>query len=209
MGQENKVVNERLSLLFNKYFYHYLCHMKNYTILLDNFKDELGKYEIKFHNQSVMYNDVEYKYYSSGLCRIVYIDPDYKFVLKIPNHDLYDDHLYNFNPLDKLSWHELPWSVRHNFLEFWAYEQCPDDLKHWFAKTELIDHGWLKQEFVKVVEINYHHNFREIGQKFDDQYCLFDFDPLIDPDDMPIPTWNRQSYERIKKIIEANIPDKS
>jgi len=177
--------------------------MKNITILLDNFQDESGKYDVKFHNTSVEYKGIEYKYHSSGLCRIVYIDPDKKFVLKIPNHDLYDEQLYEFDPNFILSWIKLPWSVRHNFLEFWAYEQCPDELKPWLAKTELIDHGWLKQEYVEVVDAYIDVNFREIGIKENGQKCLFDFDPLIDHDDNPDVTWSERSYLWVKNKLET------
>lgn len=178
--------------------------MNKEIIILDNYQDDSGKYELKFHNSSVNYKGVDYKYHSSGLCRIVYVDPGKKFVLKIPNRDLYDSETYNFDPTNLLSWTELPWSVRHNFLEYWAYQQCPKKLRKWFAKTELLEFGWLKQEFVEVFDVNISHRFREAGRKLNGQVCLFDFDPLISHDDDPIPERLERSYLRIIKQLKSN-----
>lgn len=41
--------------------------------MADCFSDQVGKYDVKFHNSMVEYNGDEYKYHSSGLCRQVYI----------------------------------------------------------------------------------------------------------------------------------------
>lgn len=158
-----------------------------------------GKYDIKFHRKLVHCQGVDYEYYSSGLCRTVYISPCRSFVLKVPNKDIYDEKVYDF---DSTPFRELPWSVCHNILEFMAYQQCPDEYKPWFAKTELLPFGWLKQEFVEVVPSKLGMvQLREIGIKTDGQRCLFDYDAMFDHDDDLTTTFDPSAYQRIIRLI--------
>lgn len=145
-----------------------------------HFTDDLGKYNIRYDGKVITYKGVDYTYFSSGLCREVFISPCRTFVLKVPVHELYEPKIVDFNSVD---WFELSWPIRHNILEFWTYEICPFEFKHEFAHTELLDFGWLKQEYVDVHRIDLTHNFREIGVRpLDGSKCIFDFDPLIGQD---------------------------
>jgi len=132
-----------------------------------------GVYLIQHHGKEVEHNGVVYTYHSSGLCRQVYVDPDRKFVLKIP---IIADYI---GEVEK-QWKWLEWPIKHNILEALAYEQCPDELKGYFAKTELLSNCWIKQEFVKVLPTHFaDHTFREYGVREDGSICLFDYDPII------------------------------
>jgi hypothetical protein len=169
-----------------------------------------GVYDIKLHNMKVEWEGVEYKYESSGLCRCVYVSPDRTFVLKIPIPQIGEK---DYIPHDEVvdMWKYLDVSAQHNVLEAIAYEQCPDDLKPWFAKTELLPMGWIKQEYVDVYPFSYSHNMREIGiRPSDNQACLFDYDIIIDremyginPEINPYDVvFERRLYERAIKIME-------
>lgn len=158
-----------------------ILNMKiEHIITAANQRDDLGRYEIKFHNSHVTYKGVDYTYLSSGLCREVYISPCRTFVLKVPVHELYEPKIVDF---EKVEWFGISWNIRHNLLEHWAYVNCPDEFKREFAHTELLEFGWLKQEYVDVKRVDLTHNFREIGiRPLDGSQCLFDFDPLIGHD---------------------------
>ena len=60
-----------------------------------------------------------------------------------------------------------------------AYEECPKEFKKYLARTELIEHGWVRQEFVKVIPLTFRHDLKELGQREDGSFCIFDFDPLL------------------------------
>lgn len=166
--------------------------MKLEHIITDLNERDLGQYNVRFHGSIVTYNGVDYRYHSSGLCRTVYLSPCKRFVLKIPNSELYYPDIVDFDATD---WFELHWNIRHNYLEWLAYTQCPDEFKASLAVTDMLPNGWLIQEFVTVKEVNLHHNFREIGIREDGSKCLFDLDPLISedmkPDDVILPTISR------------------
>lgn len=156
-----------------------------------------GVYEVHRHSSKIEYDGVIYTYHSSGLCRLVYVDPDRKFVLKIP---IIENEL--IGELEK-EWPYLHWSIKHNVLEALVYEQCPDDLKEYFAETELLPNCWVKQEFVEVHPIyTGRHQFREYGKRKDGSVCLFDYDPLISNDDELDDVWDRSSYLRVINILK-------
>lgn len=68
-------------------------------------------------------------------------------------------------------------------------------LNEYSAKTELLDHGWIKQEYVEVFDFYYSHDLRELGKKSDGQICLFDYDPIV----------NCESY--LSPITSAHLED--
>lgn len=152
-----------------------------HAIFDDASNDVLGRYDVRFHNTKIVYKGTEYRYHSSGICRSVYVDPNKKFVLKIPiEHCGSSNGVWNKEMIDDMGWKFMEWSLKHNILEALAYAQCPKEFKKYFARTKLINHGWVKQEFVDVYD--FHHgdsNFREIGVKKNGALCLFDFDPII------------------------------
>jgi hypothetical protein len=145
------------------------------------------------------------------LYREVFISPCKTFVLKIPIAHC-GDYYMDFEKLNVFKWRLLEWSIKHNVLEALAYEQCPDDLKHWFAKSELIEHGWVKQEFVDVFDFKHSPELRELGRKSDGQVCLFDYDPLIDresfvsafrTDKIENIQFSRYEYERVIEVLQT------
>lgn len=159
--------------------------------------DALGKYDIKFHNMKVTWKGIDYQYHSSGLCRQVYISPDQKFVLKIPIEHSDNIGVYTQNEIAIFGWKYLTWSIKHNLLEFLAYKQCPKKFKKWFAKTELLDNCWLKQEFVQVERVSgFGPDIREIGRKSNGQICLFDYDPIINGECYTSP-FRSESFEEV------------
>ena len=182
----------------------------NHIIFFDaKASDFDGKYNLKFSHHELEYNGEKFKYHNSGLCRNVFISEDKTFVIKVPVPD--GDLYLGPNDLDDLKWKFLHWSAQHNILEYLAYEQCPEDLKPYFAKTELLDHGWIKQEYVEVFKVNYSYDLRELGRKKDGQICLFDYDPIIGIESYCSPFRNtklediqfaRHQFEKIVKIIE-------
>lgn len=153
-----------------------------HAIFEDASNDALGRYDVRFHNTKIVYKGIEYRYHSSGKCRSVYADPDKKFVLKIPiEHCGSSNGVWDKDMLDDMGWKFMEWSLKHNILEALAYEQCPKEFRKFFARTKLINHGWVKQEFVDVYDFHYgDHNFRELGVRKNGTLCLFDFDPIID-----------------------------
>jgi len=147
--------------------------MTNQTIILDNFKpkDVEGFFDISKSKDSLIFNGVEHKYHPSGLCRSVYLAPDGKSVLKLPNGELYD------KPVYKIEHHwECTYSTLHNLLEAKCYEVCPDEYKKYFAKTKLLEYGWVEQEYVDVFEYPHSRCFREFGKTLDGRYVIFDYD---------------------------------
>lgn len=169
-----------------------------------------GKYDIQLHNMHVEFNGERYEYISSGLCREVYISPCRTFVLKIPVSHCWD---YYISDPEFLDWKCIEWSAKHNILEAMAYEQCPDDLKSWFAKSELLPCGWVKQEYVDVFPFKYSPEMRELGRRMEtDEVCLFDYDPLIGhernvswckSETQNEVNFTRKDYEKIIEILKT------
>lgn len=167
-----------------------------------------GHYDIKMHDSKIEWEGVDYEYHSSGLVRCVYISPCRTFVLKVPIAEMYSQPIMTKQFMDETG--HISFAAEHNILEALAYEQCPDDLKHWFAKTEMLPMGWLKQEYVDVHPMSYSHNMREIGiRPSDGQKCLFDYNIIIDRElyDKISPSLNevqfeRRQFERAIKIME-------
>lgn len=138
-------------------------------------KDVCGEYNIKLDGDKIHYNGVEYTYLSSGLCREVYRSECGNWVLKIPIGDVFD--YFKVTDCGDLLNH----STIHNLLEYSAYVNCPPELKKYFAHTELLDYGWLRQEYVDVFSYPYSVTLRELGKRpIDGSVCVFDFDPVID-----------------------------
>lgn len=132
-------------------------------------KDVCGEYNIKLDGDKIHYNGVEYTYLSSGLCREVYRSECGNWVLKIPIGDFPETPEF------------IDYRTLHNLLEYSSYVHCPDDLKPYFAYTELLDYGWLRQEYVDVFSYPYSVTLRELGKRpVDGSICVFDFDPVID-----------------------------
>lgn len=136
-------------------------------------KDVCGEYDIKLDKNKIHYNGVEYTYLSSGLCREVYRSECGKWVLKIPKGDLYDNFIIKSDALD--------YTTMHNVLEYRAYINAPTEFKPYLAYTEMLDYGWLRQEYVEVFESILIPNLRELGKRpGDGSICVFDFDRIID-----------------------------
>lgn len=166
------------------------------TIIPDGFRDQeqLGRYNIQFHNHSVKWDGIEYMYHSSGLCRTVYISPDRTFVLKLPNEDRGSIQQYLETGLSLY----MDVYVAHNVYEAQCYQEAPEEYKQYMAKTELLPNGWVKQEFVEVLECPLAHNFHEVG-KIDNRYVLFDFDVMLDQFSRP---WEGYHYDVLPKWME-------
>lgn len=153
--------------------------MKGITcITIDNdlrHKDSDGFYDIIKHHDSFKFEGKKYKYHASGLCRSVYLSDCGKFVIKVAGADSVD-----FDPNSK-DFKYLDPRIHHNYYEAIAYAKCPDKYKKYLAKTELLPNCWIRQEFVNVIETyTGRHDFREIGQREDKSFCIFDYDPLLD-----------------------------
>lgn len=162
-----------------------------------------GRYDIQFHNTYVHYDGVDYQYHSSGLVRIVYISPERDYVLKIPAEAAGQFDLYmQTGKQGFLGIHEL-----HNIAEAQCYQEASEEYKQYMAKTELLPMGWVKQEFVEVLDCPLVHNFREVGFK-DDRYVLFDFDVMLDQFGKPyegfhyenLPYWMGKAKEYIESL---------
>jgi hypothetical protein len=185
--------------------------MKFDHIIFDSAKtaDIEGRYDIQLHNMKLVWDGVEYTYHASGLCRSVYISPCKTFVLKVPYDHMAVSSMMSYEHVIDI-WRYMDVTAIHNVLEVIAYEQCPDDLKHWFAHSELLPMGWVKQEYVEVVPIRYAHNMREVGiRPSTGQVCLFDYDYVIDGEMFsprePHPDLIKflpYAYERTIKILE-------
>lgn len=134
-----------------------------------------GFYNIIKHGNSFDFEGLIYTYYSSGLCRTVYKSKCGNYVIKIPNgagfHDL--------EKIEDVIYYDI--TVSHNYYEAKAYENCPDELKIFLAKTELLPNCWVRQELIEVKSCSFlmQHDFREIGKRKDGSYCIFDYDPLL------------------------------
>ena len=114
-----------------------------------------GFYDIGKHEQAITYKGKVYPYHSSGLCREVYISPCKTYVLKIPITNKYIRQPHDMEEvLDMYKGGGLPYilpmSVNHNILETDVVNECPTKYKKYFAQTELLPNGWVKQEYVKV-----------------------------------------------------------
>jgi len=133
-------------------------------------------YDIVKKDESFLYEGKTWTYYNSGLAREVYVSDCGNFVIKIPITTLFIEG-------DEKRWekniHRCPPSVKHNYYEALAYEECPKEFKKYLARTELIEHGWVRQEFVKVIPLTFRHDLKELGQREDGSFCIFDFDPLL------------------------------
>ena len=171
--------------------------MKGITcITIDNdlrAKETDGYYNLLKHHHSFEFEGKAYEYHSSGLCRSVYRHKN--FVIKVANADSvdFDPNGPDFKYLDP--------RIHHNYYEAIAYQECPDEYKKYLAKTELLPNCWVRQEFVKVLKTRTgRHDFREIGQRKDGSYCIFDFDPLLTDYQFDGVNW-----ERLPGLVELGV----
>lgn len=150
-------------------------------ILNDNSIKSDGHYNIMKHGESFTYENVVYTYYSSGLCRTVYLSACGKFVIKVPNGSFHDT-ISDLEEFLKNNFKHADPSITHNLGEGLAYADCPKEYKNYLAKTELLPNCWVRQEFVEVLECSFtgKHDLREIGRRSDGSFCIFDYDPLLD-----------------------------
>lgn len=162
--------------------------------------EEAGFYNFENSSSSVSFNGIKFDYFSSGLLREVYISPCKKYVLKVPiTEDLYDFEKEDIKRyLNGGADYYAHLSIRHNICEAMVYEECPKEYKHMFAVTELLDNGWLKQEYVDV-KSTYDANCKEIGIK-DGQYKFFDCDFFFKDYKKPVGGFN---YERGLKFLKS------
>lgn len=163
-----------------------------------------GFYNIRKDGMAVSLGGTEYAYISSGLCREVFRSG--RDVVKLPVFEVYDNPDVTVD-VSELAWHTIPWPAMHNICEANCYKQCPDDLKPFFAKTELVDYCWVKQEFVEVVPYYHSAYLREVGYREVDgkwHICLFDYDMMfpvtLNPDHNT--TWTRGEYEYCVEILK-------
>jgi len=84
--------------------------------------------------------------------------------------------------------------------------KTPDNIKPLLAKTELLPNCIVKQEFVKVEEINYGfgmYNFiREIGTTLEGKKVLFDYDYLLPDFTEPKTGFDYAKLERAFKDLK-------
>ena len=143
----------------------------------------VGKYDISMHGSKLIYEQKEYEYISSGLCREVFISECGTYVLKAPYYDM----LHDLNEYEEImeyikgdGFSNLPYAIKHNILEYEAYRLAPKNIKKYLAKTKLLSNGWVKQEFVNVKPIKgFSHKLREIGITLNNQTVIFDYDPFF------------------------------
>ncbi len=128
----------------------------------------------------LMFEGKPHKYLKSGLCRAVYISDCGTYVLKVAKGNVSSSFLeFTKEGIADPMCSEL----LHNIFEAKCYTDAPDNIKPLLAKTELLPNCVIKQEFVKVEEVNYGYgmyNFiREIGTTLEGQKVLFDYDYLL------------------------------
>ena len=157
-----------------------------------------GRYEYNKHNDVVTYDNLDYVYHSSGLCRIVFVNKEHNYVLKIPHDIREDENFANWLNDPKLK-RFLPIAIKHNLYEGLAYQNAPEKYKKYLAKTELLDNGWLKQEYCDIYKISISHDFREFGITEDFRAVMFDYDKLIFNDRHDV--YETPFYECLEPLI--------
>lgn len=152
-----------------------------------------GIYEIEKHGTSFKYEGTLYTYLSSGLARCVYKSECGKFVIKVPQGSYYVDTPDEIREYILTGLKNADHTISHNYGEAKAYEECPNEFKHFLAKSELLPNCWVKQEFVEVLNCSFtgRHDLREIGRRDDGSICIFDFDPLLDNFEFDGFNWDR------------------
>ena len=152
-------------------------------------------YDIKKDRDSFQFDGQVWTYHNSGLARCVYRSKCGNYVIKVPYCSMTDQ-----KDLDRFladDWKYADPSIQHNYSEAKAYQECPDNLKSYLAKTELLENCWVKQEYVNVFETQMNrHDFREIGQRQDGSWCIFDYDPLLMDFEFDFFRW-----ERLKPLV--------
>ena len=87
-------------------------------------------YDIVKKDESFLYEGKTWTYYNSGLAREVYVSDCGNFVIKIPITTLFIEG-------DEKRWekniHRCPPSVKHNYYEALAYEECPKEFKKYLS----------------------------------------------------------------------------
>lgn len=157
-----------------------------------------GVYDIKYSNDVIEFEGEKFTYLSSGLARIVFISEDGKWVIKVPIADRIDDDdikMYLENDRNFKRFSDV--SISHNYYEAIAYQECPEEYKKYLAETILLKNCWVKQEYVNVKKCLFRSDFREIGQRNDGSFCIFDYDPLLDDF-----TFDGYDWKRLPKLIE-------
>lgn len=156
-----------------------LTTIVTHNLMWENHIAKAGIYNIKKEGHSFEYDGKLWTYWNSGLAREVYMSDCGKWVIKVPISNYFQEKEIG-EYLDEL-YSCAPPSIQHNIGEAEAYAACPAEFKGCLAKTELLPNCWVRQEFVKVHEIfTGDHRFREIGQREDGSWCIFDYDPLLD-----------------------------
>lgn len=169
----------------------------------NSLRDHEGVYDLSKDGRVITYKEIPYTYHASGLYREVYLSDCKKWVLKIPVSELYDGVMRKNDTLTLFA--------KHNILEAHSYENCPVIYKKYFAKTELVDYGWIIQEFVDVKPYSHSPSIRELGVKDNGQVCLFDFDPVIEfamkewigsvGESLPTDLSEWYNYERVVSLL--------
>lgn len=145
--------------------------------------DEPGYFKFAYSDTEIEYNGELYKYHSSGLAREVFISKCGKWVIKIPVSD-------------------SGVCVMHNLMEALAYYEASAPDKELLARTELLENGWIRQEFVDVFESNIGLvDFRELGKAKDGRIVVFDFDPLLEGYQKP---YGGFYYSHIRRVLSEH-----
>lgn len=170
----------------------------------------VGELDVRRIGNKIAYKGIEYTYKASGFCREVYVSPDKTHVIKVP----------------KCGWgfcngipHDLPYpnpdesretAIDHNIYEAEIYEQASDYHKSLLPKTEILETGWIKQEYCEVLRGSYLFGFgstAEYGLRCSDgQATILDFDFMFTTAmDKPKRGWDYNRLERtIKNIINSH-----
>ena len=134
--------------------------MKDYsTLQIANFVDLGGQFELIKAQTTVIHNNREYTYISSGLVRDVFVSQDGRWVLKIPKR--FDS-----------------WGFEHNRLEVEAYDEAPDWCKKHVAESYLTKEGYVIQEYLDIHYIGDSY-WRELGYREDHTQVIFDCDIFL------------------------------
>lgn len=141
--------------------------------------DSEGMYEFRNHGDGIEWDGKLHTYFSSGLCREVYVSPCRTYVLKIAINDR-----LIFTPeqlkQDPDLFRYLSPTIHHNYYEALCYQECPNDFRPYLAHTELLPGYVVKQEYVGVYHVKWSHELREIGVTSDGRIVIFDYDVLLD-----------------------------
>ena len=173
----------------------------------------LGEYNISKAGSTITHNGVAYVYIATGLCREVYYSQETQSVIKIPKARRFPQEDMSFIAQYDVNDIGNP-SIDHNIAEAQMYEECPEDLKQQLPTTTLLDNGWIKQDYCRVIKLDPRHSDYYTCQKalsvgarewgiYKGGATVFDFCFMMKDFKKPLNGWDWKKLEHYLETLKS------